>query len=499
MPPPPPASTATPYFPDLFTALAALHAVVILTHLAIYLVDPYGLRTIMGHRSEVIHKMHLKYGRFVRISPSEVSVADPEALGIVYAHGNDALKSTFYDPFVSIEPGLFNTCDRKQHTRKRKIASHIFSQKSVVEFEPHIRLYVGMLLAQWDRLYDSAAKGLSGTDGAGGWFGRDGRLLTATYQGATSAPPPSSLATRADDVVHIPAVSVLTGRGEYSMSMGVLPAWVRPIMARVPWYRRGLQDVLQLAGIAIVAVAKRLAAPTDRVDLLSKLQAGTDDAGNSIWRAELAAEAFTFLIASSDTMAKCAPRLLVCYGLTPPSSTCAILYHLAANPGAQEKLQQELDEQLGAEDERVATGDQVKRLPFLGACIDEVLRIHSTSALGLPRVVPEGGLVLSDKDALGEEAHFRAGAVLSVPSYTIHRDPAVWGADVDAFRPERWFEADKTDGMQRTFNPFSIIVASIVRRFHFVLARPEEPLATREGFLRKPLRCDVGIKRRDVL
>jgi benzoate 4-monooxygenase len=112
----------------------------------------------------------------VRISPSEVSVADPDALAIVYAHGNGALKSSFYDAFVSIQRGLFNTRDRKEHARKRKIVSHVFSQKNVVEFEPHIKLYVGMLLGQWDRLYAGALKGLSGTEGEGGWVGRDGRL-----------------------------------------------------------------------------------------------------------------------------------------------------------------------------------------------------------------------------------------------------------------------------------------------------------------------------------
>ncbi|KAJ7778576.1 cytochrome P450 monooxygenase [Mycena maculata] len=520
--------------------LVALPPAVVFVHFAIYLVDPYGIRQYpgpflakfsdawlgwisqQGHRSEIIHEMHLKYGPFVRISPSEVSVADPDALATVYAHGNGALKSTFYDAFVSIERGLFNTRDRKQHARKRKIVSHIFSQKSVVEFEPHIRLYVGMLLRQWDRLYDGASKGLKGDDGDGGWVGRGGRLwldclpwvnyLAFDIIGDLAfgapfgmieaardvAPVPAGgvveFSGKQEEVMHIPAVAVLNGRGEYSMSMGVLPAWVRPIMRRVPWYSRGLQDVKHLAGIAIVAVAKRLGTPTDRVDLLSKLQAGTDDNGNPMGRAELTAEALTLLIAGSDTTS---------------NSTCAIIYYLAKNPEKQAKLQAELDEQLGTEDETVATGDQVKRLPYLDACINEALRLHSTSALGLPRIVPEGGLVIADRT-------FSAGAVLSVPSFTIHRDPGVWGADVEAFRPERWFEEDRKDAMQRTFNPFSvgpracvgrnlaslelqIICASILRRFHFVLEKPDEPLETREGFLRKPLRCDVGIKRRDVL
>jgi len=207
---------------------------------------------------------------------------------------------------------------------------------------------------------------------------------------------------------------------------------------------------------------------------------------------ELTAEALTLLIAGSDTTS---------------NSTCAIIYHLARNPHIQEKLHKELDEQLGTEDETVATGDQVKRLPYLDACINEALRIHSTSALGLPRVVPEGGLTI-----LGQ--FFPAGTIVSVPSYTIHRDTSVWGEDVEAYRPDRWFERDQA-AMQKTFNPFSvgpracvgrnlaslelqIIVASLLRRYEYVLENPDQPLETSEGFLRKPLGCKIGIKRRDL-
>lgn len=106
------------------------------------------------------------------------------------------------------------------------------------------------------------------------------------------------------DVVAIPAVKILNGRGEYSMSMGVLPAWWRPYVRRIPWYSKGQKDVNALAGIAIVAVAKRLATSTDRVDLLSKLQEGRDGDGNPMGTQELTAEALTLLIAGSDTTSK---------------------------------------------------------------------------------------------------------------------------------------------------------------------------------------------------
>ena len=129
------------------------------------------------------------------------------------------------------------------------------------------------------------------------------------------------------------------------------------------------------------------------------------------------------------------------------SSTCAILYYLAGSPQTRAKLQKELDEQLGTEDEIVANSQQIKRLTYLDACINEALRLHSTSSLGLPRIVPEGGLTI-----VGQ--HLPAGAIVSVPSFSIHRDKAVWGEDVETYRPERWFERNQAD-IQKTFNPFS--------------------------------------------
>lgn len=107
-----------------------------------------------------------------------------------------------------------------------------------------------------------------------------------------------------DEVVGIPAVKILNGRGEFSMSLGVLPPYWRPIARRLPAFAQGGKDVKNLAGIAIAAVAKRLATPTDRNDLLSKLQAGRDSNGDPLGREELTAEALTLLIAGSDTTSK---------------------------------------------------------------------------------------------------------------------------------------------------------------------------------------------------
>lgn len=107
------------------------------------------------------------------------------------------------------------------------------------------------------------------------------------------------------DVRYFPAVQILNERGDYSASMGVLPPWVRPLLKKFhPWYRKGSVSTANLAGIAIAAVSKRFKTPTDRVDLLSKLQEGKDDEGKPMGRPELTAEALTQLIAGSDTTSK---------------------------------------------------------------------------------------------------------------------------------------------------------------------------------------------------
>jgi benzoate 4-monooxygenase len=527
---------------NYLSALLLIPVPILLAHLVPYLKDRYNQRSIpgpflarfsdiwlgwvasQGHRSDVVHQLHNKYGTFVRLAPNHVSIADPDALQIVYAHGNGSLKSDFYDAFVSIHRGLFNTRDRADHARKRKIVSHVFSQKNVLEFEPSVRLYVAQFMNQWDRLFDQALKSQSGTEGEGGWFGKGGRLwldclpwynyLAFDIIGDLAFGSPFGMILNAKDsapvavsqkdvmdsygsqnesaYVDIPAVQILNDRGEFSASMGVLPPAWRSWVRLLPWYRKGGMAVKNLAGLAIAAVAKRFTAPTDRVDLLSKLQEGRDDEGNIMGREELTAEALTQLIAGSDTTS---------------NSSCAITYYLAANPPVQHKLQKELDDALGSEDEYVSTYEQVKRLPYLEAVINEALRIHSTSSLGLPRIAPEGGLTI-------QGIHFPQGAVLSVPSYTIHRDTKVWGEDADVFRPERWFERDHAT-LNKAFNPFSygpracvgrnlasmellIIISSVLRRYEFVLADPDKVFDTREGFLRKPVECRVGIKRRQL-
>ncbi|KAI0394949.1 cytochrome P450 [Xylariaceae sp. FL0594] len=469
-----------------------------------------------GKRYEIVDEAHRRLkSKFVRIQPNHVSVADDEAIQIIYGHGNGFLKSEYYDAFVSIKRGLFNTRDRAEHTRKRKMISHTFAPKSITQFEPYIAENLETFVDKWDDLAEKSPRGdktahvdclawfnyvafdTIGDLAFGAPFGmlRAGADI-AEVRTSLDAPP-----------VYAPAVEILNRRGEVSATLGCLPS-IKPYAKYLPdpFFSQGLAAVESLAGIAIARVKERLENPPDigRKDLLARLQEGRDEKGEPLGFEELTAEALTQLIAGSDTTS---------------NSSCALLYHVVRTPGVLQKLQAELDAAIPtttSATKKVPDYETVRNLPYLEAVINETLRIHSTSGIGLPREIPAdnnnnnnnstvaGGVRILDRV-------FPAGTVLSVPTYTMHHSRDIWGDDADEFRPERWDPAVLTQRQRNAFIPFSygprscvgrnvaememkMIAATWARRYDVVLR--QDRMHTREGFLRKPLGLEIAFKRR---
>ncbi|POY74642.1 putative Benzoate 4-monooxygenase [Rhodotorula taiwanensis] len=493
-------------------------------------------QTRYGNRSEVVHEEHLRNGKFVRIGPKEVSINDPAALPIVYAHGSGSIKSTFYSAFLASKvSGLFNTRDRAEHTRKRKIVSHTFAPKSVREFEPYISGTVRGLLRKWD---DLCAKAAASPTASGnkkdlqGWaiiesldwfnalaFDIIGDLAFGAPFGMIDRDAADTVPITREDgsVFYAPAVQILNMRGEYSATLGCLPPWIRPYMKYIdPWFARGLDAVNNLTGIARTRVNQRLKdGAGDRKDILSHLQNGRDADGNPMGVPELTAEAHCRIRHDLELELVSAHRIGgdvwdqdadVNIG-----GRSAIMYYLSKNQAAQKKLQEELDATFGPRGiEGVLDFEDVKALPYLDACINEALRVHSTSSMGLPRIMTQ------QTEVCGEV--FPPGTILSVPSYSIHRIKEIWGNDPDEFRPERWLESEaKTRELEKALNIFSYgprscvgrnvammelftFISTLCLRYDFRLADPEKQkvLPCVEGFLRKPTECKLAIRRREV-
>lgn len=335
-----------------------------------------------------------------------------------------------------------------EHTRKRKIVSHTFSPRSVGQFEPYIDQNVEQFVKQWDRISSTRQDGTGYADmDALHWL----NYLAFDVIGDLAFGAPFGMLEKGADIAEVrdspeappkfaQAVEVLNRRGEVSATIGCMP-WLRPYAQYLPdpFFTKGIQAVKDLAGIAIARVKARLEdaekGEVARKDLLARLMEGKDEYGGPMGRGELTSEALTQLIAGSDTTS---------------NSMCSLLFHVTSTPGVIQRLQQELDAALPDSTTSIPSYDQVKDLPYLDCVIKETLRIHSTSSLGLPRVIPHG--------SPGVELHghkFPPGTVLSVPAYTIHHSKEIWGSNADSFDPDRFSKERFTDRQKKAFVPFS--------------------------------------------
>ncbi|KAJ2977059.1 hypothetical protein NUW58_g7924 [Xylaria curta] len=219
-----------------------------------------------GEKYAWVHEAHKKYGKVVRVGYNHVSIASPDGMRIIYAHGNGFVKDTFYNSMLSLGlPSIFSTQDRAEHARKRKLVSHAFSPGAIHDFEPYMSTNLELWVSQLDRV---AAK--PGQDG----FARVNIMPWCTYLafdiiGDLAFGAPFGMIKRGSDecesirpgkrTVYVPGARTLNQRGRVSAVLGFLPAlspWAQYIPH--PFYYGGIQSIKDLEGMAIAAITKRL-------------------------------------------------------------------------------------------------------------------------------------------------------------------------------------------------------------------------------------------------
>ena len=187
--------------------------------------------------------------------------------------------------------------------------------------------------------------------------------------------------------------------------------WVQDTMYR----RQKLKDV------TTELIHRRLAKGSDRKDILARLiEARDPDTGEPLEEVELQTEAWSNIVAGSDTTA---------------TSLTSIMFRVMKNPRIYERLVTEIRTAFPPDTNEIPTYAQTNKLPYLQACIKEALRVLPAIGRPLPRIVPPEGKTLA-----GET--FPEGVIVGIPAWTVHRDKKVWGEDAEIFRPERWLEGD---------------------------------------------------------
>jgi cytochrome P450 len=134
-------------------------------------------------------------------------------------------------------------------------------------------------------------------------------------------------------------------------------------------------------------------------------------------------------------------------GADTTANTLALtLYQLARDPSKYKKLERELSTANLSEPPKLA---ELNKLPYLDAVIKESMRLNPIFDGPMERLVPPDGLDIAGMQIPG-------GTTVSVSQHVIHRDPTIYGSEVDFFVPERWIDAERDHRriMERAFLGF---------------------------------------------
>lgn len=148
-------------------------------------------------------------------------------------------------------------------------------------------------------------------------------------------------------------------------------------------------------------------------DLLSHMLKGKDpETGETLDAENIRYQIITFLIAGHETTS----------GLLSFA-----IYYLLKHPEKLQKAYAEVDEVLG---DGVPDFKQVKKLKYVRMILNEALRLWPTA--------PAFSVYAKEDTTLADEVKVEKGDTFTLLIPELHRDTAVWGDDVEAFRPERF-------------------------------------------------------------
>lgn len=90
----------------------------------------------VGDEASTIHRLHAKYGPFVRVSPNEVDISDADAIQSIYVKQGGFPKAACYANFdIDGHKTIFSTTDPDHRAIRAKAVLPLFSTKALRENE----------------------------------------------------------------------------------------------------------------------------------------------------------------------------------------------------------------------------------------------------------------------------------------------------------------------------------------------------------------------------
>lgn len=183
----------------------------------------------------------------------------------------------------------------------------------------------------------------------------------------------------------------------------------------------------------IIAERRKVAEAAEaKKDMLGAMMTGVDrTSGEQLDDVNIRYQINTFLIAGHET--------------TSGLLSCAI-YALLKHPEVLKKAYEEVDRVLGPDLEAVPSYHQVTQLTYITQVLKETLRLWPPA--------PAYGIAPLKDETIGGQYKLKKGTFITVLVMALHRDPAIWGPNPDAFDPENFSREAEAKRPSNAWKPF---------------------------------------------
>ena len=371
---------------------------------------------------------HRKYGPVVRVAPNAVIINDPEN----FQHYHYFDKSEWWLALRAQPDHVPHSTelDQRAHNVKKKRVSGAFSMSSVLKLESKADAIIAKFIEQLSTKFADT--------------GAVCELSAWTHWVAFDIVMDLVFSAKPGFVEHAKDVNGLIASLHYLLNTAQFVA-MHPVIMKIlyiPFINRHLAPQPTdkkgpglVNGFAYTQVRERFSNDTTKEpksDILQSIIDYRDREGDNTHQKTIENEAVGPVLAGSDT--------------TATVLRAAVLY-VATNPRILRTLLAELDAAVasGNLSRPIVQHDQVRKLPYLDAVIQESLRIHPVSGAPMYRVVPHSGVVFNGYALPG-------GTQIGLLHWSASRNKDVYGDDVEVFRPERWLDLDEETKRRRRQN-----------------------------------------------
>lgn len=344
-----------------------------------------------------------------------------------YADAVPSWKSGFYEVQQQLVSGeaketMFTTLREHFHNRIKRPIAAAYAMTTLTDYEPLVDSAINSLFGELDERYVS--RGIAAP--LFEWF----QYYAFDVIGELTCSTPFGFMREGRDVENI--INPLNMAMDYNAIIGQMP-WLDRLLKKNPVFARLNSSTGPVAAFALDKLRARLVAEEQQkfdqktgsrsaLDFVDKFLRAKELHPEVVDDGQVLSYVITNLFAGSDTTA---------------ISLRAILYYTLRHPQVYSKLVSELDDAHAQGRLSIPVAwKESQQLSYFIAVVSEALRLHPAVGLILERVVPQGGLELSNGTLLP------AGTIVGASPWVVHRDKTIFGDDVDSFRPERWMRAE---------------------------------------------------------